>query len=297
MGCRRFRCRSSTPWRPYGRFGSSLPRLHPTLAAPHLDRLRERLADPRVRPGGARTQLTFSGWRHRRRSRAVRTILRFRKDTSVRRGDAAFPDTRLGPPTLLTSQSRWCPRLFPRQASSRTRPPRRNGKIATCVSFTRLKGQWPGARRIHGGLDVLDVRRRRSLVQESTWGPRDPALADRVDSGRRRLVTPQTGHPGAGQRRISSPAGDLCCVIDRDSEVPIVWSTSCVGAWTPELRRSSRRGLLRRPLSEAHRRRRRPGPRASCGLSTGTRGHVRRMPCPARDHLNLIWHGSGTAWR
>ena len=196
-------------------------------------------------PGGARTQLTFfrDGVTGGASYEPGGRYFVFRKDTSG--GGEAMQlfryDLDSGRITLLTdAKSRHGVPVFShRQGLIAYSSTRRNGKDRDLWVMNPLEeGSERALGEFDGGWDVLDwsADDRELLAQESIVGSPETRLwRIAVDSGRRRLVTPQTGEPARWTAaQFSADGRSVFALSDRDSEVTRVWKhTLASGAWAP----------------------------------------------------------------
>ena len=153
-----------------------------------------------------------------------------------------------------------------------------------------------------GSWDVLDwsADDRELLAQESIVGSPETRLwRIAVDSGRRRLVTPQTGQPARWTAaQFSADGRSVFALSDRDSEVTRVWKHNLAsGAWTPvseegvgvEAFSVSPVGSLIAVVADR-------GATSELQLVDANTRTRRRVPgIPPGIIWNVSWHGSGTA--
>jgi dipeptidyl aminopeptidase/acylaminoacyl peptidase len=259
-------------------------------------------------PGGARTQLTFfrDGVTGGASYEPGGRYFVFRKDTSG--GGEAMQlfryDLDSGRITLLTdAKSRHGVPVFSHRrgliAYSSTR---RNGKDRDlCIMNPLEEGSERALGEFDGGWDVLDwsADDRELLAQESIAGSPETRLwRIAIDSGRRRLVTPETGQPARWTAaQFSADGRSVFSLSDRDSEVTRVWKhTLASGAWTPlseegvgvEAFSVSPVGSLIAVVADR-------GATSELQLvDANTRARRRVQGIPPGIIWNVSWHGSGT---
>jgi dipeptidyl aminopeptidase/acylaminoacyl peptidase len=196
-------------------------------------------------PGGARTQLTFfsDGVTGGASYEPGGRYFVFRKDTSG--GGEAMQlfryDLDSGRITLLTDgKSRYgVPAWSHRRGLMAYSSTRRNGKDRDLLLMNPLEaGSERMLAEVDGTWDALDwsADDKQLLAQQLIAGSAETRLwRIDVDSGRRTLITPQTGEPARwAAARFSADRRSVFALSDRDSEVTRVWRGNLAsGAWTP----------------------------------------------------------------
>jgi dipeptidyl aminopeptidase/acylaminoacyl peptidase len=297
---------------PYGQFRqASLLGWHPTerrilisTAFGNVSQIHEVRA-----PGGARTQLTFfsDGVTGGATYEPGGRYLVFRKDTSG--GGEAMQlfryDLDSGRITLLTDgRSRhgvpvWASRRGLLAYSST----RRNGKDRDLWVMNPLEtGSERMIAEVDGSWDALDwsADDKELLAQQLIAGSTETRLwRIDIDSGRRTLVTPQTGPPARWTAaQFSADGRSVFALSDRDSEVTRVWRGDLAsGAWMPvtdetigvEAFSAAPVGSLIAVVADR-------GATSELQFVEGTTGKRRQVSLiPPGVISNLAWHGSGAA--
>ena len=260
-------------------------------------------------PGGARTQLTFfrDGVTGGASYEPGGRYFVFRKDTSG--GGEAMQlfryDLDSGRITLLTdAKSRHgVPVWSHRRGLIAYSSTRRNGKDRDLWVMNPLEeGSERAMAEFDGSWDALDwsADDKELLALEFIAGSSETRLwRIDVDSGRRRLVTPQTGQPARWTAaQFSADGRSVFALSDRDSEVTRVWKRDLAsGAWTPvseegvgvEAFSVSPVGSLIAVVADR-------GATSELQLVDANTRTRRRVPgIPPGVIWNVSWHGSGTA--
>ena len=260
-------------------------------------------------PGGARTQLTFfrDGVTGGASYEPGGRYFVFRKDTSG--GGEAMQlfryDLDSGRITLVTDgRSRHgVPAWSNRRGLIAYSSTRRNGKDRDLWVMNPLEARSERmVAQVDGTWDALDwsADDKELLGQQLIAGSTETRLwRIDVDSGRRTLVTPQTGQPARWTAaQFSADGRSVFALSDRDSEVTRVWKHNLAsGAWMPvtekgvgvEAFSASPVGSLVAVVADR-------GATSELQLVDATTRTRRRMPSiPPGVIWAVSWHGSGNA--
>jgi hypothetical protein len=288
---------------PYGQFRQArLLGWHPTE---RRILIRRSAACPRITRsgGGARMQLRFSGRRHRRRVMQAAAATPCSETPLVARSPCSCSCDSIRSIVLTDGRSAT---VFRHESAGADSSPAHRRVATEGSDLWVMNPLDPGSERMiaefDGMWDALDwsVDDKELLAQQLITGSTETRLW-RIDleSGRRTLVTPQTGQPARWtEARFSADGRAVYALSDRESEVMRVWAGDlATGAWKAvtdegvavEAYSVAPNGALIAVVTDR-------GATSELQLVEAATGKRRPVPSiPPGVISNVAWHGSGEA--